>query len=185
MFIIISGVSGAGKTTLINTILNNSDDFAYPKCVTTRLKRISDNCNRYTFVSPLDFEKYIYDDALLEYQLYKGNYYGTLKESYYQIQSDNKIAITDMGYNSIKCLKGKLDDIINILIDTDLDLVVKRMIERGESYETIKLRLENIKNERDSLLDISDYKINNNDNINNTFKEFTRVLKKRRIIKWN
>lgn len=61
--------------------------------------------------------------------------------------------------------------------------VRKRMIEKGESYETIKLRLENIKNERDSLLDISDYKINNNDNINNTFKEFTRVLKKRRIIK--
>ena len=61
--------------------------------------------------------------------------------------------------------------------------VSKRMIEKGESYETIKLRLENIKNERDSLLDISDYKINNNDNINNTFKEFTRVLKKRRIIK--
>lgn len=61
--------------------------------------------------------------------------------------------------------------------------VRKRMIEKGESYETIKLRSENIKNERDSLLDISDYKINNNDNINNTFKEFTRVLKKRRIIK--
>lgn len=55
--------------------------------------------------------------------------------------------------------------------------VSKRMI------KIYKEELENIKNERDSLLDISDYKINNNDNINNTFKEFTRVLKKRRIIK--
>ena len=167
MFVIISGVSGTGKTTLINEVLNNNNNFEYPRCVTTRPKRTTDRDDRY----------------ILEYQLYKNNYYGTLKESYYQIQNNNKTAITDMGYEGIISLKSKIDNVINILIDTDLNLVADRMIQRGESIEIVKKRLENIKKEYDALLSISDYVINNNCSINNTLQEFTKVLKKGRVIK--
>lgn len=61
-----------------------------------------------------------------------------LKESYYQIQNNNKTAITDMGYEGIISLKSKIDNVINILIDTDLNLVADRMIQRGESIEIVK-----------------------------------------------
>ena len=102
MFVIISGVSGTGKTTLINEVLNNNNNFEYPRCVTTRPKRTTDRDDRYIFTSLTDFKNYILSDELLEYQLYKNNYYGTLKESYYQIQNNNKTAITDMGYEGNK-----------------------------------------------------------------------------------
>lgn len=183
MFVIISGVSGTGKTTLINEVLNNNNNFEYLRCVTTRPKRTTDRDDRYIFTSLTDFKNYILSDELLEYQLYKNNYYGTLKESYYQIQNNNKTAITDMGYEGIISLKSKIDNVINILIDTDLNLVADRMIQRGESIEIVKKRLENIKKEYDALLSISDYVINNNCSINNTLQEFTKVLKKGRVIK--
>ena len=183
MFVIISGVSGTGKTTLINEVLNNNNNFEYPRCVTTRPKRTTDRDDRYIFTSLTDFKNYILSDELLEYQLYKNNYYGTLKESYYQIQNNNKTAITDMGYEGIISLKSKIDNVINILIDTDLNLVADRMIQRGESIEIVKKRLENIKKEYDALLSISDYVINNNCSINNTLQEFTKVVKKGRVIK--
>lgn len=88
-----------------------------------------------------------------------------------------------MGYEGIISLKSKIDNVINILIDTDLNLVADRMIQRGESIEIVKKRLENIKKEYDALLSISDYVINNNCSINNTLQEFTKVLKKGRVIK--
>lgn len=43
-----------------------------------------------------------------------------------------------MGYEGIISLKSKIDNVINILIDTDLNLVADRMIQRGESIEIVK-----------------------------------------------
>ena len=56
MFVIISGVSGTGKTTLINEVLNNNNNFEYPRCVTTRPKRTTDRDDRYIFTSLTDFK---------------------------------------------------------------------------------------------------------------------------------
>lgn len=57
------------------------------------------------------------------------------------------------------------------------------MIQRGETVETIKSRLNNIKEESKKLLSLADYSIENNTTIDNMIEDFNKTLKKRRIIK--
>lgn len=144
MFILVSGISGAGKTTLINNTLLLTERFCYPQCVTTREKRVSDKENRYLYVSKDEFNFFVRDGRLLEYQLYCNNYYGTLIDTYNEIQKQGKIAITDMGYEGIISVKKRVDDVVNICIDTEIDLAISRLIKRGENIETIQSRIENI-----------------------------------------
>lgn len=185
MFITISGISGAGKTTLINFTLNHYNNFEYPKCITTRKERQNDSKDRYIFATVEEFENYISERELLEYQCYRGNYYGTLRKCYDEINDRGNIAITDMGYNGIVCLKKNLDTVLNVLIDVDLDLVLDRMIKRGDSIESIKLRLKNISEEKEMLSKIADIVLPNNEDIKSMTLDFTKILRKERIIKWD
>ena len=89
MFVIISGVSGTGKTTLINEVLNNNNNFEYPRCVTTRPKRTTDRDDRYIFTSLTDFKNYILSIWLL-YHKYTKNQVFILKIKIFNYSNPRK-----------------------------------------------------------------------------------------------
>lgn len=178
MFILLSGLSGSGKTTLINKILCFEKDYMYPCCVTTRSKRETDADSRYIYVSKEEFEKFICDDNLLEYQIYRDNYYGTLLKSYEEICNKGKMAITEMGYDGILKVKDRVINSINIYIDVDVDLIGMRMLDRGESYDFIKQRLRNIDKEKEQLLSISDYVLKNDSSIDDMYDGFKKIVER-------
>lgn len=177
MFILLSGISGAGKTTLINEVLTKSDFFEYPKCITTRSKRETDNDSMYIYVTNQEFIDYVYKNKLLEYQEYRGNYYGTLLENYNEISQKKHIAITEMGYDGINTVRSKIDDAINIFIDIDINLIINRLQTRGEDINTIQHRLKEIDREKMMLKDICDYMISNNGTIDEMTESFNKTLK--------
>lgn len=79
--ILVCAPSGAGKMTLVKYLLSElSNDLGFCVSVTTRIPRTGETAGEsYEFVSQEQFENYIKDNKLLEYeQVYQGTYYGIL-----------------------------------------------------------------------------------------------------------
>ena len=77
---VMSAASGAGKTTLKDLVIKDFPDIKYSISATTRKPREGEiDGVHYFFKTKEEFEQMIKDDALVEYNLVHGNYYGTPK----------------------------------------------------------------------------------------------------------
>ena len=80
MLLVISGPAGAGKGTLIERLQKWDDSFVFSVSCTTREKRYYEtNGEQYYFVDDATFDRYIQEDAFLEYATVHDHHYGTLK----------------------------------------------------------------------------------------------------------
>ncbi len=174
MFIVICGVSGVGKSTLIRNL--NSRIFTLPRSVTTRLARSSDPKSEYVFVNHFEFDRLKAQNQLLIHQYFHQDQYGILKNDYDQIMADRKIAIKDIGYEGILQLKAKLDEVPCIYIDCSLGLLEERLRKRGDSYAQIRERFSKIKQELEEFRSVANYEIKNNSSIEEYQKQFQKVL---------
>ena len=77
---VMSAASGAGKTTLKDKVIGEFPDIVYSISATTRKPREGEvDGVHYFFKTKEEFEQMIKDNALVEYNLVHGNYYGTPK----------------------------------------------------------------------------------------------------------
>ena len=78
--IVITGPSGVGKGTLVNLLLQHHPKLKLSVSATTRPPRPGEQEGvNYFFLSKKDFETAIFNQELLEWAEYAGNYYGTPK----------------------------------------------------------------------------------------------------------
>ena len=82
LFIVISGPSGTGKTSVIKALCGGDPTLAFSISATTRPPR-SDEVNGvdYHFLDPTEFEDLIQSGGFLEWVKYGEHYYGTLKST--------------------------------------------------------------------------------------------------------
>ena len=111
MILIFSAPTGAGKSTLVNYLLNQRDDMELSISATTRPPRGSEvNGKEYYFITNEEFEKLIKEDAFVEYEnVYTGTYYGTLKSEIERIESKGHHVVFDIdvkGGMRLKALYG-------------------------------------------------------------------------------
>lgn len=97
--IVFSAPSGSGKTTIVRYLLAQKElhlDFSIS--ATSREKRGEEIDGRdYYFLSAEEFQKKIQENAFVEYEeVYKDNYYGTLKSELERIWADGKHVIFDI-----------------------------------------------------------------------------------------
>lgn len=172
----IIGASGSGKTTLGEYLKKNN----IPEIVshTTRQKRVGEiEGIHYYFVNDEQFN----DIVKIEQSNYAGNNYCiSLEEIESKLQqSDNIFSIVDFnGYKIIKenCKKYNID-VKMIYIKTDLDTMIFRMIQRGDSLENIEKRLNYAEeiNEFDNEK-YADYIIDNRLNIEDSYKSLDKIF---------
>ncbi|MDT7829107.1 guanylate kinase [Pricia sp. S334] len=97
--IIFSAPSGSGKTTIVRHLLEQPDlNLAFSISATSRPRRIKEkNGEHYYFMSISEFKNNIKNDKFLEWEeVYRDNFYGTLKSEVERLWAEGKNVIFDI-----------------------------------------------------------------------------------------
>lgn len=111
--VIFSAPSGAGKTTIVKHLLSVNKELMFSISACSRTKRNTEiDGVDYHFLSIEDFKGKIESKEFIEWEeVYKDNYYGTLKSEVKQIWKEGKTIIFDVdvvgGLNLKKYFKSK------------------------------------------------------------------------------
>jgi len=144
--IIFSAPSGAGKSTIVNYLINKGLDIEFSISATSRLPRGNEqNGVEYYFLTPDDFRAKIANDEFVEYEeVYRDCYYGTLKSEIDRIGVNGKNIIFDVdvvGGLNIKKQFGERALLI-FIAPPGIDELRNRLTARGtDSPEMIDLRV--------------------------------------------
>lgn len=164
--IVLTGPSGAGKTTLCEALFKAFSNLRFSVSCTTRPARDDEiDGIHYQFWSKEQFQEGIAHDDFVEYAEVHGNFYGTLKTEL-QIGIDmgwlTLLDIDVQGHTNIKKLYG--DYVLSIFVTTpsykDLE---KRLLARGtEGTNNLQERLQSAASEMKHIPSF-DYLIINDD----------------------
>ncbi|MBR5531803.1 MAG: guanylate kinase [Bacteroidales bacterium] len=144
--IIFSAPSGSGKSTIINYLLGCNLNLAFSISATSRAPRGNEqNGVEYFFLTPDEFRAKIANDEFIEYEeVYKDNFYGTLKSEVERIRENGMNVVFDIdvvGGVNIKNIFG--DEALSMFImPPSVEELRNRLVGRNtDSAETIEKRL--------------------------------------------
>ena len=111
--IVFSAPSGSGKTTIVRHLLQQQElNLEFSISATSREKRGNETeAKDYYFLSPEEFKRRIKSDAFLEWEeVYRDNFYGTLKSEVERIWTNGKHVIFDIDVSGGLRIKRKFPD---------------------------------------------------------------------------
>ncbi|WP_282115692.1 guanylate kinase [Cellulophaga baltica] len=111
--IIFSAPSGSGKTTIVRHLLEKTDlNLAFSISATSRPRRGKEkNGEHYYFMSLSEFKRHIKNDDFLEWEeVYRDNFYGTLKTEVERLWAEGKNVIFDIDVVGGLRIKKKFPD---------------------------------------------------------------------------
>ena len=150
--IVISAPSGAGKTSIVHQLLKDIPELSFSVSASSRERRENEVHGKdYYFLGVEGFQKMIKEDAFLEWeQVYKNQYYGTLKSEIEKIWSEGKTIIFDVDVvGGLNIKKEYPKECLSIFImPPSIEVLAERLIGRGsESDESVKKRLDKAEEE--------------------------------------
>lgn len=114
---VISAPSGAGKTSLVNALLQKMPDIRVAVSHTTRSQRASEEDGvNYYFVSEEKFKQLVSDNAFIEYAQVFGNDYGTSRAEIEKHLSAGMHIILEIDWQGAAQIRRKLPECISIFI---------------------------------------------------------------------
>jgi len=145
--IIISAPSGAGKTTIVKHLMGIGElKLAFSISACTRPQREGEIDGRdYHFISVDRFKAMIDDGAFIEWEeVYKNNYYGTLKSEVERIWNNGRYVLFDVDVMGGVNLKEKYGNnaLAIFIMPPSIEILKERLEKRGtESEEKIRNRI--------------------------------------------
>lgn len=145
LLFVISSVSGGGKTTVINRIVEVVEGLAISVSHTTRKPRRGEVDGRdYHFVPAERFEEMVAEDLFLEWANVYGHSYGTARETVSGIVREGGDALLDIDVQGALQVKRRSEDAVLIFLVPPSEEEQRRRLEiRGtEDDHDISTRLE-------------------------------------------
>ena len=181
LLIVVSGFSGVGKGTLMKALLNRyPDEYALSISATSRKPRDGEEEGReYFFKTREAFESLIQNDALVEYAVYNGNYYGTPKEYVERMRSEGKNVILEIEMQGGMQIKAKYPEALLLyVIPPSGEVLKKRLTGRGtETREEIRKRLKRAVEETEYITKYDEITVN--DDFETCLNEIHELILKR------
>ena len=145
---VISAPSGAGKTTLVET-LRKTPSFFYSISCTTRAPRAGEiEGKHYQFVSASDFHARIEAGDFLEHAKVHGDLYGTLREPVLTNLKTGVDVLIDIDTQGAATIRNYDDPIIRValadifIMPPDIEELHRRLAKRGtETAQQIESRV--------------------------------------------
>jgi len=165
IIVVVSAPSGAGKTSVLNGVLERRTDAVFSVSVTTRQPRQGEiDGTDYHFVSDKDFDRYLADDAFAEWAVVHGNRYGTLRRTIDRKMAEGGALILDTDTVGAFNIKRQYPDAVLVFIaPPSPEALRKRLTARNtDSAEVIRRRLEAAPEEIARMRDY-DYVVVNDD----------------------
>ena len=150
--IVISAPSGAGKTSIVHFLLGKTDALSFSVSACSRARRDNETDGiDYHFLTVDEFQKEIKEDSFLEWEeVYKNQYYGTLKLEVERIWKEGKTVIFDVDVvGGLNIKKQYQKECLSIFImPPSLAVLEERLQKRGsESKESLQKRVAKAKEE--------------------------------------
>jgi len=151
-YVIISGPSGAGKTTIVKHLLDSALNLSFSVSATTRPLRGNERDGvDYFFLNVSEFRKRIENNEFVEWEeVYKDLLYGTLKSELERVFAKGNHVLFDVDVKGGLTLKKKFgtDSIALLIMPPSVEELENRLNNRGtESPEKIRMRVEKAEQE--------------------------------------
>ncbi|MEX0876365.1 MAG: guanylate kinase [Phycisphaerales bacterium] len=150
LLLIISGPSGVGKTTITRGVERSIAGSVFSVSCTTRAKTEADvEGVDYHFVDQEEFQRYIDEDAFLEWADVFGKRYGTRKKWVDEQLSRGRLVILEIDVEGAKQVKARVPEAFGIFIlpPSEDELLRRLRARKRESDELIAKRFAEAKHE--------------------------------------
>ncbi len=147
---VISAPSGAGKTSLVNALLESSEGIVVSVSHTTRAPRPGEeNGVHYHFTDVESFQSMIAQGDFLEHAQVFDNFYGTSRQSVEQQLAAGLDVVLEIDWQGARLVREQLPDCIGIFVlPPSVTALQQRLQGRGQdSMEIIERRMRDARSE--------------------------------------
>lgn len=165
MPLVLSAPSGAGKTSIAQSLVEEGEEFAFSVSATTRAPRGSETHGvDYWFLSRTEFRRMIDSGELLEWAEVHGELYGTPRRSLTEAAADGRRVVLDIDVQGARQIREAVPEaLLLFILPPTLDALLQRLRGRGTEGEPALRRRLNTAVEELKAVDAFDFFVVNRD----------------------
>ena len=115
--VVVSGPSGAGKTSVLTRVMAELEDIRFSVSHTTRAPRPGEKDGvEYHFVTRREFERLISEGSFLEWAEVHGEMYGTSRSEYDRAMREGMDLLLDIDVQGADQVRQKFDDVVTVFV---------------------------------------------------------------------